>query len=161
MAATCPLTRLASLGDLSLKGEVKGPGDMGDSPATDAVVAIVQRGGEFLFVKRSEACGAAVGYWTPVSGRIEAGESQEEALAREVLEEVGLRVVAIAKVGELPILEGRFVLHYWTTEILGGDARIASPEVAALTWATVDELRQLMPTFEDDLRIIEGATRGG
>jgi 8-oxo-dGTP pyrophosphatase MutT (NUDIX family) len=135
-------------------------GDMGDSPATDAVVAIVQRRGEFLFVKRSEACGAAVGYWTPVSGRIEAGESQEEACAREVLEEVGLRVVATAKLGELPILEGRFVLHYWTTEILGGEASIASPEVAALIWARLDELRQLTPTFEDDLRMIEEAERG-
>jgi 8-oxo-dGTP diphosphatase len=136
-------------------------GDMGDSPATDAVVAIVQRSGEFLFVKRSEACGAAVGYWTPVSGRIEAGESQEEALAREVLEEVGLRVVATAKVGELPILEGRFVLHYWTTEILGGDARIASPEVADLAWVAMAEMKGLQPHFDDDLRIIEGATRGG
>ena len=134
---------------------------MGDSAATDAVVAIVQRRGEFLFVKRSEACGAAVGYWTPVSGRVEPGETQEAALAREVFEEVGLHIVATRKVGELPILDGRYLLHYWTTEIVGGEARIASPEVAALTWATVDELRQLMPTFEDDLRIVEDVARSG
>ena len=106
---------------------------MGDSAATDAVVAIVQRRGEFLFVKRSEACGAAVGYWTPVSGRVEPGETQEAALAREMFEEVGLHIVATRKVGELPILDGRYLLHYWTTEIVGGEARIASPEVAALT----------------------------
>ena len=134
---------------------------MGDSAATDAVVAIVQRRGEFLFVKRSEACGAAVGYWTPVSGRVEPGETQEAALAREVFEEVGLHIVATRKVGELLILDGRYLLHYWTTEIVSGEARIASPEVAALTWATVDELRQLMPTFEDDLRIVEDVARSG
>ena len=135
-------------------------GDMGDSPARDAVAAIIRRGERFLFVKRSEFCAGAVGYWTPVSGRVEPGESQEAALAREVLEEVGLRVVATAKVGELPILEGRFLLHYATTEILAGEARIASPEVAALLWARLDELRQLTPTCEDDLRMIEEAERG-
>jgi hypothetical protein len=52
-------------------------------------------------------------------------------------------------------MDGRYLLHYWLTEITGGDARIASPEVEALRWATIDELRQLTPTFEDDLRIVE------
>ena len=128
---------------------------MGDSPARDAVAAIIRRGERFLFVKRSEFCAGAVGYWCPVSGRLEPGETQEQALAREVFEEVGLHIVATRKVGELLILDGRCLLHYWTTEIVSGEARIASPEVAALTWATMDELRQLMPTFEDDLRIVQ------
>jgi 8-oxo-dGTP diphosphatase len=136
-------------------------GDMGDSGVKDAVAAIIRQGDRFLFVKRSEFCAGAIGYWCPVSGRVEPGESQREALAREVMEEVGLHVVATGKVGELPILDGRYLLHYWTTEIVSGEARIASPEVAALTWATVDELRQLTPTFEDDLRMIEEAARSG
>jgi 8-oxo-dGTP pyrophosphatase MutT (NUDIX family) len=134
---------------------------MGDSAARDAVAAIIRRGERFLFVKRSEFCAGAVGFWCPVSGRVEPGESQEKALAREVLEEVGLRVVATAKVGELPIMEGRYILHYWTTEIVGGEARIASPEVAALTWATKAEMKGLEPHFEDDLRIIEEAASSG
>ena len=96
-----------------------------------------------------------------MSGRVEPGESQEAAQAREVLEEVGLRVVATAKVGELPIMEGRYVLHYWTTDILNGEARIASPEVADLAWVTMAEMKGLQPHFEDDLRIIEGAARNG
>jgi 8-oxo-dGTP diphosphatase len=136
-------------------------GDMGDSGVKDAVAAIIRQGDRFLFVKRSEFCAGAIGYWCPVSGRVEPGESQREALAREVMEEVGLHVVATGKVGEFPILDGRYLLHYWTTEIVSGEARIASPEVTALTWATVDELRQLTPTFEDDLRMIEEAARSG
>jgi 8-oxo-dGTP diphosphatase len=135
-------------------------GAMGDVPPIDAVAAIIERGGKFLFVKRSEFCAGAVGYWCPVSGRVEPGESQEEALTREVSEEVGLHIVAARKVGELPIMDGRYLLHYWTTELLGGEARIASNEVAALTWATVDELRQLTPHFEDDLRLVEEVAAG-
>ena len=136
-------------------------GDMGDSPARDAVAAIIRRGKRFLFVKRSEFCAGAVGYWCPVSGRVEPGETQEQALAREVFEEVGLHIVATRKLGELVILDGRYLLHYWTTEIVGGEARIASNEVAELTWATLDELRQLAPTFEDDLRVVEDVARSG
>jgi 8-oxo-dGTP diphosphatase len=132
---------------------------MGDSPPIHAVVAIVARGGKFLFVKRSELCGGAIGYWTPVSGRIEPGESQQEACSREVYEEVGLRVRAMAKLGELPTPDGQFLLHYWMTEIVEGDATVASPEVAELRWATVHDMRQLTPHFEDDLRIVEQAAR--
>jgi 8-oxo-dGTP pyrophosphatase MutT (NUDIX family) len=92
-----------------------------------------------------------------VSGRIEPGEAQAEACAREVFEEVGMQVEATAKLCELPTPDGRFLLHYWLTEIVGGDARIASPEVAELRWAAIDEMRKLTPNFEDDLRIIEEA----
>ena len=134
-------------------------GNRADGSPTDAVVAIVQRRGEFLFVKRSEACGAAVGYWTPVSGRVEPGETQEAALAREVLEEVGLGVIASAKVGELPIMNGRVILHYWTAEIVSGDACVASPEVADLAWVTLAGMKALQPHFEDDLRIVEEVAR--
>ena len=58
-----------------------------------AVVAILQKSDAFLFVKRSNYTEAASGYWCPVSGRIEKGETQEDALKREVMEEVGLEVL--------------------------------------------------------------------
>jgi 8-oxo-dGTP diphosphatase len=134
---------------------------MGDSSPLDAVAAIIRRNERFLFVKRSEFCAGAVGYWCPVSGRVEPGETQETALAREVFEEVGLSVVAIARIGELLIMDDRYLLHYWTAQILGGEARIASPEVAELRWVSFEEMRDLTPHFEEDLRMIEKAATSG
>jgi 8-oxo-dGTP pyrophosphatase MutT (NUDIX family) len=70
----------------------------------DAVVAIIQKGDTFLFIKRSDYIETAAGYWCPVSGRLEENETQIEALEREVMEEVGLGVNALKKFAKyLPI----------------------------------------------------------
>ncbi len=121
-----------------------------------AVVAIIQRSDAFLFVKRSDYTEVGSGYWCPVSGRIEKNETQEEALKREVREEVGLEVVAVEKVCEILSADNLFVLHYWKTEIVAGEARICSREATAMKWGTIEEMRRLQPTFEEDVRILEG-----
>ncbi len=121
-----------------------------------AVVAIIQKADTFLFVKRSDYTEAASGYWCPVSGRIEKGETQHEALKREVMEEVGLEVVAVRRVCSVPSADNRFVLHYWSTEIIAGEARICSHEATDLKWVTLEEIRKLHPIFEEDVQILEG-----
>lgn len=108
-----------------------------------------------MFVKRSAYTEAASGYWCPVSGRIEKNETQEAALRREVREEVGLEVVAVEKVCEIPSTDNLFVLHYWKTEIIAGEARICSDEATEMKWVTTEELKQLQPTFEEDVQILE------
>lgn len=121
-----------------------------------AVVAIIQKADTFLFVKRSDYTEAASGYWCPVSGRIERGEAQEDALKREVMEEVGLEVIAVRKVCSIPSADDKFVLHYWSTEIVAGEARIRSHEATDLKWVTLKEMRLLQPVFEEDVQILEG-----
>src|SRR5206468_2424577 len=64
-------------------GSVAGP------TKREAVVAVLQRAGRVLVVKRGPEA-VLSGYWAPLSGRIEPGESQEQAVIREVREEVGL-----------------------------------------------------------------------
>jgi 8-oxo-dGTP pyrophosphatase MutT (NUDIX family) len=54
---------------------------------TGEVMIFVRRGAEYLVLLRSERQG---GYWHPVSGGIEPGESSAAAAARELLEETGL-----------------------------------------------------------------------
>lgn len=119
----------------------------------DAVVAIIHDGARLLFVQRSHASRAAAGYWTPVSGGVEPGESEVEAVAREVREEVGLTVEADAKVASLPTHDGHYLLHFWTCRLIGGEARVASDEVADLRWLTPVELCALAPVFDEDVRI--------
>lgn len=128
---------------------------MSQTDRVHAVVAIIQRSDAFLFVKRSDYTEAASGYWCPVSGHIEKNETQEDALKREVMEEVGLEVVAVEKVCEIPSSDGQFVLHYWTTEIIAGEARICSHEATAMKWVTLEEMRQLEPKFEEEVQILE------
>jgi 8-oxo-dGTP diphosphatase len=125
-----------------------------------AVVAIVERDERVLFVRRSSAARAAAGFWTPVSGGVEAGESEREAVAREVREEVALEVEADTKVATITTHDGRYLLHFWTCRLTGGEARVASPEVDELRWLSRDELRRLTPVFDDDVRIVLEAMCG-
>ncbi len=126
----------------------------------EAVVAIIQSSNRFLFVRRSDYVAAARGYWCPVSGRIEQNETEEEALQREVMEEVGLDVVAVNKVCAISSPDGQYFLHYWTTKIVGGEARITSHEATAMKWVTLEEMKQLSPVFEEDIRIFEAIGTG-
>jgi 8-oxo-dGTP pyrophosphatase MutT (NUDIX family) len=117
------------------------------------VAAIIQKSNRFLFVKRSNYKESAKGYWCPVTGVIEANETQEEALQREVMEEVGLNVVADKKICQIPTHDKQYTLHFWTTKIISGEARITSNESTDLKWVTLDEMKNLEPVFEEDIQI--------
>ncbi len=119
------------------------------------VVAIIQKSGKYLFVRRSDYIKDLEGYWCPVSGRIEKNESQAEAIQREVLEEVGLNVVAVKKHCEIPSHDGEFDLHFWTTKIISGTAQVSSDEITAVKWVTPVEMKKLKPIFKDDIKIFQ------
>ena len=121
----------------------------------DAVVAIIQKADRFLFIKRSDYIEIAVGYWCPVSGRVEDNETQIEALEREVMEEVGLSVKALEKVCEIPSHNNQFTLHFWTTEIISGEASVTSNEATDFRWVTLEQMKQLDPVFEEDIQVFE------
>jgi 8-oxo-dGTP diphosphatase len=119
------------------------------SPRTQAVVAVLRRGDRLLVIKR--APGAILpGYWTPPSGRIEPGETHEQALAREVEEELGVKVTPIAKVWECPTDDGEFLLHWWTADIDSDELCLDPTEVEDARWVTCDEFLELESTFSGD-----------
>jgi 2-dehydro-3-deoxyphosphogluconate aldolase / (4S)-4-hydroxy-2-oxoglutarate aldolase len=124
------------------------------------VVAVIERDGRFLFVRRAPDRPGA-GYWCPVSGRIERGESQREALRREVREELGVVVEAREKLAELATPDGAYRLHYWSTTLVEGEPRIANDEATGLRWLTLEELRDLRPTYEDDIEVCELVASSG
>ncbi len=121
----------------------------------DAVVAIIQKAGTFLFIRRSDYIDTAAGYWCPVSGRVEENETQIEALEREVKEEVGLSVKALKKICEIPSHNNQFILHFWTTEIISGKASVASNEATDFKWVTLEQMKQLAPDFDEDIQVFE------
>jgi 8-oxo-dGTP diphosphatase len=117
----------------------------------DAVVAVVRRGDRVLVIERGPRTPRS-GYWAPLSGKVEPGETQSAALVREVHEEVGLTVTAGAKVWESVTDDGRFLLHWWTAfETAEGEVVPDPGEVSAVRWVTPSEFRALHPVFDQDL----------
>jgi 8-oxo-dGTP pyrophosphatase MutT (NUDIX family) len=120
----------------------------------DGVVIVLQRGERFLIGQRA-AHKPAPGYWTQVSGKREPGETLEQTVVREAMEELGCLVRPVHKLQELPSANGKFLLHYWATEIVQGEPAICDDEIEELRWLTVAELAELAPVFQEDLDLLE------
>ncbi|MEN9705315.1 MAG: hypothetical protein RLZZ393_1194 [Pseudomonadota bacterium] len=91
------------------------------------------------------------GYWSPPSGRIEPGESQHEAVIREMREELGLAVRPLEKIWECLTDDGGYRLHWWVVEHDTGAMISPAPdEVADLRWVDAEGFLALSPTFEGD-----------
>ena len=115
----------------------------------DTVVAVIRNGNKVLLIQRVPSVRGG-GYWAPVSGEVEPGESQEAAVVREAMEEVGLTVRPLRKVWENISLHGTFTLHWWLAEYVGGELVLEKREVSDARWLTVDEICGLDSTFEGD-----------
>lgn len=115
----------------------------------DAIVAVITNGDKVLLIQRAPTVRGG-GYWAPVSGEVEPGESQEAAVAREAKEEVGLTVQPLRKVWENVSTRGTFRLHWWLAEYRGGELVLERKEVSDARWLTVDEICALDATFEGD-----------
>ena len=115
----------------------------------EAIVAVIVREGRILIIQRAPLVPAA-GYWTPVSGRLEPGERQADAVVRETLEEVGIRVRPIQRVWQCPSSDGRYRLHWWLAEFVDGNIVLAPDEVSEARWMTVQAFLALEKTFVDD-----------
>lgn len=115
----------------------------------EAVVAVLRRDDRVLVIQRGPLVLLPY-YWTPLSGRIEPGETEEAAVVREVREEVGLQVTPLAKVWECLTDDGDFLLHWWTAEVTSDDLVLDPAEVCDARWVTAAEFLEMTPTFLGD-----------
>jgi 8-oxo-dGTP diphosphatase len=119
------------------------------------VVVVIRRDdGRYLYIQRAPECTFG-GYWCPVSGRVEPGESHDQTAVRETLEEVGVHVRALREVHVGLAASGRFVLHWWLCEHVAGEPHCAAPEeVAAVAWVSTAEASQRAPHFPVDIDLM-------
>ncbi len=110
------------------------------------VGAAIVDDGRVLVAQRSG--GPYAGLWEFPGGKVEPGESDLSALARECAEELGVAIVPEAFVGEVLLdgvvgagAPGASTLRVWRARLAGGD--LVAHEHAALRWMGADELESL------------------
>lgn len=108
-------------------------------PERYGVKCIIQReDGRILFIKNTYG----KGYWNFPGGGIEKGETPEQAIRREVLEETQLRPSAFTKIGDFV---SRFEykkdsVSVFTTKVENPIIKIQESEINSYNWSPINDL---------------------
>jgi len=106
------------------------------TPVDVAVGVLINRDGRFLLTSRPEGKVYA-GYWEFPGGKLEAGESVEQALRRELHEELGITIAAAQpwKIELMDYAHARVRLHFCKVFEWSGEFEMR--EQQAMAWQTL------------------------
>jgi 8-oxo-dGTP diphosphatase len=109
------------------------------------VGVLIEKDGRYLLIRR--AADPDKGMWSVPGGLVEVGETVKDAAVREAMEETGLRVELVERLGVVDKImrddEGRVMYHFIIVQFL---ARIVEGEVKAMDdaleaqWVRLSEL---------------------
>jgi 8-oxo-dGTP diphosphatase len=115
------------------------------------VGAAIVDDGRLLAAQRAEPPELA-GRWEFPGGKVDPGETDEEALLRECREELGVEIKLGEQVGgDWPLFNG-YVMRVWTAELVRGEPQPL--EHSELRWLTPEELFEV-DWLPADLSIVE------
>jgi mutator protein MutT len=100
------------------------------------VAAVVERAGEFLVARRLTGTHLA-GYWEFPGGKVLPGETHEQALQREIVEELNTGIASIQKIFSTShAYPERIVdLHFYRGELTGAPQPVLGQELRWITRA--------------------------
>ncbi|OPX59185.1 MAG: ADP-ribose pyrophosphatase [Methanobacterium sp. PtaB.Bin024] len=105
-----------------------------------AVITAIVKDGKLLMAKHSRTSGDMYGL---IAGFVEAGETIEEAVQRETMEEVGLKVKNIQYFGSQPWPFPNSLMLGFTADYESGDIQADGNEIIDAHWFGADELPRL------------------
>ncbi len=105
-----------------------------------AVIVLVERGDEVLLGRSSRF---APGVYSTLAGFVEPGESLEQAVAREITEEVGVEVDNVRYFGSQPWPFPNSLMIGFRADYAGGEIAVDPDELEAAAWFPLDALPRL------------------
>ena len=128
-----------------------------DDPGRRGAVAVCVRDGRMLVIRRSPSVVAPLTYCFP-GGGIEPGESDREALIRELREEIGVAVRPLRRIWQC-VTASKVELNWWLAELEPAAEPVPNPaEVESVHWITPIEMLQLpglLPSNREFLELVE------
>lgn len=111
-----------------------------------AVIVLIHRGDEVLLVR---AKNFRTDFYGLVAGFVETGETLEEAVAREALEETGVKITNISYFGSQPWPYPCGLMVGFHADYVSGELHLQQSEIARAGWFRRDNL----PTIPEKLSI--------
>jgi len=113
-----------------------------ESVKVEVIAAVaIKRDGKYLLVQEKQE--RAYGLWNFPAGRVDVGETIEEAAIREAKEESGYDVRLISKVDIFQVNSTDVVKHAFEGEIIGGDLNFPEDEILSAGWFTCGEVSEM------------------
>jgi 8-oxo-dGTP pyrophosphatase MutT (NUDIX family) len=123
------------------------------------VVAVLIRGEQLLVVRRSRHVEAPGAYCFP-GGGIEAGESEDAALRREMVEELGASIVPVRRLWR-SVTSWDVDLCWWLGELPETESLVPNPaEIESIHWLTIAEMLALDGLLESNREFLAALERG-
>ena len=141
MVDQIPQTDIFRDGDIVTVDADAGTVDIEGIRVREVVSSALIKDGKVLLLHRPDCCHSYPGKWSLVAGKIEDGETEEQAAAREVLEETGIEVGA--PVARLPPVYDREGSTLWKVYpmLYGVDSDpVLNPENDSFRWVVPSEI---------------------
>jgi 8-oxo-dGTP diphosphatase len=126
------------------------------TPHRKGAVAVIVREGALLVIRRSAVVVAPRAFCFP-GGGIEAGETEAQALVREIREELGALVRPVRRVWR-SVTPWNVELAWWLADLPRQAALVPDPaEVESVQWCTPNEMQalpELLASNRDFLRAL-------
>ena len=119
---------------------------------TPAVIMAVHRGDRLLLARRP---GPNVRWYSVLAGFVEAGETLEQAVVREVREEVGIEIGDVRYFGSQPWPFPSQLMVGFTAEHVAGELAVDEAELADAGWYAAGELPPVPGGFTIARRLID------
>ena len=123
-----------------------------------AVITLVERDDGRILLARNRNFGAPM--FSLLAGFVEPGETLEEAVSRETLEEVGVVVDGIRYWGSQPWPFPHSLMVGFRARYARGDLALQEDEIAEAGWFSPDDLPMTPPTMSIAGRMIEAWAAG-
>jgi NAD+ diphosphatase len=120
-----------------------------------AVMALVKRGRELLLGRSPHF---PPGMYSALAGFVEPGETLEQCVARELAEEVGVRVANLAYFASQPWPFPHSLMIAFVCDWAGGEIRPQEDEIEAANWFDVLQLPKLPSRISIARRLIDAVS---
>jgi NAD+ diphosphatase len=121
-----------------------------------AVIVAVERDDQLLLANNARF---PRGFYSVLAGFVEAGESLEQTVAREIKEEVGITVSDIRYFGSQPWPFPHSLMIAFQAKYADGEFVLEEAEIADAGWFSADNLPQLPPPLSIARRLIDDFVR--
>ena len=117
-----------------------------------AVIILVERGDDVLLARGPHL---AAGMYALIAGFVEAGESLEDAVRREIREEVGIEVGRIEYFGSQSWPFPHSLMVGFTAQYASGEIQIDANEIEDARWFSPDDMPRVPPPLSIARKLID------